>query len=573
MEESKTIKRIKIKKISVVENDDVYDLNVRDNHNFFANGILVHNCGEQMLPFGSVCNLASINLVKFINKLKKGFDLIEVAKCTRILVRFLDNINDLTTAPLPEYIESIRNRRRIGIGIMGWGSALYLLKIRFGSDAAEKIKEELMRTITHAAIEASIELAEERGMFKDCEPEKHAKSEYFKQINLPQSLISRIQKSGIRNSAIFSIQPTGNTSILANIVSGGLEPVFLHEYIRTAIVPVIPESIKDLVPKYWEGEFKETKLFKFAKEGDEQILRGIDTDGTVYKIDKNRGLTKEVLCEDYAVRILKQTGEWDPTAEWAVTINDLTVDEHVKDMKGFGRWIDSSMSKTVNVKQDYKYEHFKNLYLNVYKTGYLKGITTYREGTMTAVLSSTNKNDKLSFVINKNNAPKRPKDVKSELHLFTVGKHKYYTSVGVDDEGNPYEVFTGFNEGKKDEVWTQPVKGINRKMSRGEYVFIEENTKEKFSLTNGHSDDTAAALTRMISAGLRHGVDLNFIVHQLEKTEGDMVSFSKVLARTLKKYIKNNTEVKGEECPNCNGKLVRLEGCCSCMNCSWSKCA
>lgn len=530
-------------------------------------------CGEQCLPFGGVCNLASINLTQFVDVKNRRFDLEAIKKAVPIAVRFLDDVNDYTNAPLPEYVESIRERRRIGLGVLGWGSALYLLNVRFGSDEAEAIKDDLMRTITHTAIEASIDLAKEKGMFPACDPAKHIESPYWKQIALPVHLIAKMGKYGIRNSALFSIQPTGNTSIFANIVSGGLEPVFLHEYIRTSIVPHCPTHIFDVTPKYWEGEFKETELFKFTKEGDETILRGVDIDGTVYKIDKNRGLTKETLCEDYAVRYLKSINEWDKNAPWAVTTNDLSVEDHVRDMTGFGKWIDSSMSKTVNVPNDYPFEKFQDVYLGAYKTGFLKGITTYRAGTMTNVLASTEKKEEsLEQVIPDVKPPKRPKSLTAELHHFIIKKHRYYAAVGLMG-GKPYEIFTGINHNDDGDIYIpKAVKdGTIAKLQRGDYTF-DTAEGETYKLTNGHADDTADALTRTISAALRHGCDIQFIVHQLEKTRGPLTSFTKVLARALKKHIKDGSEVKGEECPSCNqATLVRREGCKAC-NCGYTAC-
>src|SRR5208282_755429 len=151
----------------------------------------------------------------------------------KYLVRFLDNVNEYSDAPLPEYIHSMRNKRRIGCGLMGWGSALFMLKIRFGSAAASQIKKDLLRTFTHAGVEASISLAEEKGMFSLCDPIKHIQSPYWDNIDLPNHLREKMKMVGIRNSSIFSCQPNGNTSIEAQIISGGIEPIFLPEYIRT----------------------------------------------------------------------------------------------------------------------------------------------------------------------------------------------------------------------------------------------------------------------------------------------------------------------------------------------------
>ncbi len=521
-------------------------------------------CGEQCLPFGAVCNLASINLTQFIDFDRRVFDLEKLKRHIAVAVRFLDDINDLTLAPLPAYLQSIRKRRRIGLGVMGWGSALYLLQTRFGSDRAEVIKRTLMETICYNAVEASIELAKEKGMFEDCDPVKHAESEYWKQISLPEDLKNKIREYGIRNSALFSIQPTGNTGVLANVVSGGLEPVFLHEYIRTVIVPHCPEQLLDRVPKYWEGEFKETDLFKFVKEGDENILRGVDG-GIVYKIDKNRGLTKEVPCVDYAVRILKERGEWEPKADWAATTTTLSVEDHIRDMQGFGIWMDSSMSKTVNLPNNYAYEKFKTIYVNAYKTGFLKGITTYRDGTMATVLSAEKKGE-----IPETIPPKRPKSLKGELHFFTHGKQKFYVAVGLIGS-KPYEVFTGINEEKRDLYIPKSSNvGMIRKDARGIYTFVDEE-KEEYKLNNGHSDDTADGLTRLVSCSLRHGSSIQFIVEQLQKTRGPMTSFTKILARTLKHYIPDDT-ISTELCPDCNKKLVFAEGCKKCSNCGHSKC-
>jgi ribonucleoside-diphosphate reductase alpha chain len=529
-------------------------------------------CGEQMLPFASVCNLSSINLTQLLNEDYTNFDYEKVKKYVSYAVRFLDNVNDYTNAPLEQYSESIRNRRRIGIGVMGWGSALYMMKVPFASERAEKIKSDMMKIFTEIAIKTSVELAKEKGMFKDCDPEKHANSYFFKQIGLSDELISEIKANGIRNSALFSIQPTGNTSILANICSGGLEPIFMAEYIRTVIVPICPDDLKPLVPKYWEGEFKETKLFKLTKEGSDDVLKA-EYNGIIYKIDRNRGLTKEVPCIDYGVRFLKERGEWNQSAEWAKTALSLKVEEHVTDMAGWGKWIDSSMSKTVNCPSDYPYESFENLYLNAYKTGYLKGITTYRAGTMTNVLSQKEESPKEETIsIKKTTAPKRPKELVCKVEHLTSKGVKYYGIVGLM-EGEPYEVFTGTNE-NKDGVTFIPksvVSGKIVKNSRGNYSLV--NGDDRYDLTNGHSDSNADALTRMISTSLRHGADISFIVHQLEKTEGDMTCFARSLSRVLKKCIKDGTIVHGETCSNCGSQnLTRSEGCIVCTDCGTSKC-
>ncbi len=530
-------------------------------------------CGEQCLPFGYVCNLGSLNLTQFVTKNAK-FDWSKLERYVPWLARMLDNVNDLTSAPLPEYAESIKNVRRIGMGIMGWGSLLYMLKIRFGSPEAEQLKNKIMKRFTSLGINASIDLAIEKGMFIGCEPKKHAQAKYFKQIDLDDETLERIRKHGIRNSALFSCQPTGNTGVLANVVSGGIEPIFMAEYVRTVIVDGCPQDMLEFTPKYWEGEHKETDVFKWTQEGSDKILRGV-YNGIVYKIDKNRGLTKEVACIDYGVRWLRERGEWDEKADWAVTSSTLSVDEHLTDMNGFARWIDSSISKTVNIPNEYPYQDFKTLYLNAYLGGVLKGITTYRAGTMMNVLAAAGSVAKTdSDTLPSTFAPKRPKELNGELHHFVIEGKKYYVAVGLfGKDEQPYEVFTGVNESRKETFIPKSSKtGKIIKHKRGEYTYVDGDG-EQYELTNGHSNDTADALTRIISTSLRHGTDISFIVHQLEKTKGPIICFSKALARTLKKYIKDGTAIAGEECPVCSSVMTRKEGCAVCPQCGHSKCA
>jgi ribonucleoside-diphosphate reductase alpha chain len=520
-------------------------------------------CGEQALPDSGCCNLLSSNLTQFLNKDLSDFDYKKLKHYIRLAVRFADNINDVSAVPLAQYQESLIKRRRIGLGVLGWASSLYLLGIRFGSKEATDIKNKLMKTITHTAIEASIDLAESKGMFVGCEPEKHVKNPYWEYIDLPDSLLKRMKVSGIRNSALFSIQPTGNTSILANIVSGGLEPIFMQEYIRTVIVNDIPDHIRNIAPKFWQGDYTENSYFKASTEGNDNILIYKDQYGVVYKIDKNRGLTREVLCEDYAVRLLKKLGKWDPSADWAVTAMSLSVDEHLQDMTEFARWIDSSISKTINCQNDYPYQDFNNLYLNAYKSSFIKGITTYRDGTMTSVLSSSTSNKST----NTNNAQKRPQDLDCDIHHVSRNKQPYAIIVGLLDN-KPYEIFAIKNNNNT--INHKTIKGTIKKVKRSKYkLLIEDDELSPISAFTDQEDDS---LTRMVSLSLRHNTPIQFIQHQLEKTQGDLNSLARCISRALKKYIPDGIEVSGEECPNCQDKLIRSEGCIRCKSCAFTKC-
>jgi ribonucleoside-diphosphate reductase alpha chain len=527
-------------------------------------------CGEQTLAPGGVCNLGSLNLTQFINKDRTGFDLEKIAKYTKYLNRFLDNVSSLSNAPLPEYTDSMKNKRRVGIGILGWGSALFMLKVRFGSEQAAELREQIMSTIAKEAYKSSIDLAEEKGMFTYCNPELHAKGPFIQSLNLSAEYMKKLQTTGIRNSSLLSIQPTGNTSILANVVSGGLEPIFMPEYIRTVIVGTMPEEIADVCPKWYEGAWHETEMFKIALEGDEEILRGVGPNGTVYKIDKNRGLTKEVLCQDYGVRWLSERNEWDPSADWAVTTLNLGVNDHVTDLKGFARWVDSAMSKTVNVPNDYSFEDFQNIYLDSFNSGVVKGVTTYRSGTMTTVLSAKEEtlNGEEEIILEDvkvpNQAPAMVSTIKAD------GKKWYLTTI-LDNSGvRPIAFFVHTNHYEKTVTTHDAVERlIKLATDKGIPSKWIEDTQKKMDI-----DNNPTKIARAISLNLRHGVLIKNVVAVLDHVEDIYVgSFLFQIRKFLSTYIKDGEKVEGEKCSNCGGtNIIFSEGCKRCNNCGSSRC-
>ena len=536
----------------------------------YAETIFATNpCGEQMLAPGGVCNLGSLNLTQFLNKDGTGFNLRMIKKYTHIMVRFLDNINSLSEAPLKEYAESMKKKRRIGVGILGWGSALYMLKVRFGSERAGELREQVMSTIAREAYKCSIDLAEEKGMFEYCEPEKHAEGAFVAGLGLPREYMDKLRTVGIRNSSLLSVQPTGNTSIQANIVSGGLEPCFMAEYVRTVIVNHMPDHIESVTPKWYEGEWHETDMFKFTKEGDEEILKGTDSNGTVYKIDKNRGLVKEVLCQDYGVRHLAAKGEWDPDAEWAVTTENMNVEDHTEDLKGFARWVDSAMSKTVNVPNNYPLEKFKNIYLDCYESGVVKGVTTYRSGTMTTVLAAKDEAQYDEEVIKED--VKLPDSADATLKTIRAEGRKWYLTVVYNENPNrPFALFVKTNSHEKtitsDEAVDLLTKLARKKKIPKRHIDAVLEKTEK--------DTNSSKIARMVSFLLRHGVLIKNIVAQLDKVESAYVgTFVFQIKKFLSTYIKDGDKVEDEKCLECGSdKVVFREGCKLCVSCGNSKC-
>jgi len=534
-------------------------------------------CAEQIMSAFSICCLGSINLTQMLNDNFTDFDYDKVARTAKTMVRFLDNVNNVSKTPLPQYDHSRDHKRRIGVGVLGWGSALLMLKTKFASPKALELQEKLMSLIARSSYEASIDLAIERGMYTNCIPAKHAEEIFVKRLNLSDEYMEKLRTTGIRNSSILSIQPTGNTGIFANNVSGGLEPVFMHEYIRTVIVNSMPDDIAHACPKWYQGEWYETEIFKKAKEGDEDILKGVGPDGTVYKIDVNRGLTKEVLCEDYGVAELKKRGEWNPDADWASSTMDLSVQDHLNDMSGFAKYIDSSMSKTINVPNDYSFEDFQNVYLDGYKTGNIRGITTYRDGSMTSVLSAAEEKTiegEEEIILDD---VKLPESSPAEIKILRAEGKKYYVTTSFFPETNrPFAMFVKSNYIEKSVVADEAVELlIELAESKGiPSAYIQDQVKKMVN------DNNINKVARAISLCLRHGVLIRNIVLTLEKSETAVIgSFTHAIKRHLLNYVKDGETVevgdvmKDTLCGEaCSGIMKFEAGCAVCTTCGLGAC-
>jgi len=329
------------------------------------------------------------------------------------------------------------------------------------------------------------------------------------------------------------------------------------------IVPRVDWSSKSLLSP-------SNQEWTWAKEGDEDLLL-TKFNGDVYKIDKTRGLLRETLVQDYAVRLLKSEGKWSPDAEYAVTaMKGLTVDDHINVMEVFAKHVDSAISKTVNLPSDYPYEDFKKLYMRIHDTGVIKGCTTYREGTMTSVLSSKSTSASTT-TINKNDAVKRPKKLPCDIHHMMANGKKYLVLVGLLDK-DPYEVFAIPNGATGDELFgaVKEASGILTKAKKGKYD-LELKDRVIEDISRFYENDEQVVISRMISTSLRHGADMKFVIGQLMRGTGSVVSFSKCIGRTLKKY---SDAPSISVCPECNSNNIQLaDGCNKCLDCNYSGCA
>jgi len=241
-----------------------------------------------------------------------------------------------------------------------------------------------------------------------------------------------------------------------------------------------------------------------------------------------------------------------------------TYDLHIKRGKSY---ISNGIicHNTVNLPEDVTVEEVAKIYETAWKEG-CKGVTIYRKNCRSGVLLD-NVSEEEKLIIKKNTAPKRPQILPCDIYHTVSKGEEYFVLIGLLGE-DPYEIFAGKNGNIKKSI----KKGLIKKLKRGQYTLMERNGEVVHEKISEHINEDQQAITRLISSNLRHGCDVNFIVHQLEKVEGDLLSFSKAISRVLKKYIPDNTKIHGETCQKCGGELVRAEGCILCKSCGFSRC-
>jgi ribonucleoside-diphosphate reductase alpha chain len=308
----------------------------RDNNLSYCEVIRASNpCGEQFLPPYGCCDLGSLNLTRLVNDPfgeAPSFDFERMRRVTAIAIRALDNVLDLTMWPLAAQDREAKDKRRVGLGFTGLGNALTMLKLRYDCDEAREVAEQVARVMRDCAYETSVALAKEKGAFPLFEADKYL-AEPHAASRLPEELKAQIREHGIRNSHLMSIAPTGTISIaFAGNASGGIEPAFSWTYTRKKRMP--------------DGSRREYEVEDFA-----------------YRLYRHLGGNPQAL-PDYFVS--------------AMQIDAL---DHMRMSAAVQPYVDSAISKTVNVAEDYPYDEFKALYLEAWRAG-LKGITTYRPNSV-----------------------------------------------------------------------------------------------------------------------------------------------------------------------------------------------
>ena len=555
--------------------EDVYCTNVETTNSFaistLNHTILVGNCAELPLSPYDSCRLVAMNTLSFVKNPYTNeayFDYDSFEKYSKKAQRLMDDIIDLETEhvdrilnkihndPEPEDIKrndinlwnkirkSCNNGRRCGTGVTAIGDTLAALGIKYGSEESIKTVETIYKALELAVYKQTIELAEDRGAFPIYDYETEKNHIFISKVisNLPESYQEKYRKYGRRNIALTTTAPSGSVSILTQTTSG-IEPVFRVSYERRKKInqsEKIEADYTDVMGDKW-------KVFKVYHP-------------QFSKWSEITGKTSE------------EESPW-----FGSTANDIDWSASVDIQAVAQKWVCASISKTCNLPNSVSKEVVAEVYMKAWETG-CKGFTVYRDGSRDGVLITTEeKKENKKFA--ETNAPKRPETLDCDIHHIKIKGENWIVFVGLL-EGKVFEVFAGLSK----------YVSIPRKVLKGKIVkknSKKENGSSIYDLTYGEEFDptiikdivrtfenpTEGAFTRLLSLSIRHGGPLHHIVQQLQKDEySDIYSFSRVIARVLKSYIKDGTKIKAK-CSNCGSEnLVYQESCLICKDCGSGKC-
>ena len=492
-------------------------------------------CGEQPLPPYGACLLGSINLARLVTApFEEAAELNEAALTDLVTtaVRMMDNVVDASKFPLKEQAQEAQAKRRIGLGVTGLADALLMLGLRYGSEEAAQQTEAWMKAIAHASYKASVELAKEKGAFPLFDREKYVNGGLVQ--HLDEGLKAEIAEHGIRNALLTSIAPTGTISLYAGNVSSGIEPVFAYAYTRKV-------------------------LQKDGSRTEEEVV-------------------------DYAVKLWREKFGDRELPEYFVNAQTLAPQDHVRMQAAAQKWIDSSISKTINCPEDISFDAFKDVYMQAWDTG-CKGCTTYRPNDITGSVLTVSESEE-----------KAPGEDPAD-HVADSGE-VIYMSEPLERpqslEGATYKLKWHDSEHAIYLTINDVIMGGHRRPFE---IFINSKNMEHYAWT--------LALTRMISAVFRRGGDVSFVVEELKAVfdprggawmEGKYIpSILAAIGGVIEKHMIATGFIEGEgmglktdpkaqvvaigeqnrgkACPSCGDfGLQMVEGCMTCTSCGFSKC-
>lgn len=543
-------------------------------------------CGEIILSPYDSCRLMLLNLTSFISDKwtpAAEFDFGKFGEVTYKAQRLMDDMVDLEIEQIDKILEKIDNDpesdevkyyerslwwnirqaalkgRRTGLGITGLGDALAMLGIKYGSDSSVEMTEEIYKALAVNAYRSSIMMAKERGPFTVFDADKEEGHPFLQRIwDEDPELQAMNKKHGRRNIALTTTAPAGSVSVLTQTTSG-IEPAFMLHYTRR---------------KKLTGQDAEARIDFVDESGDKW------QEFTVYhhcfkqwmdSTDPDCGWDKDNLA--VAVSHSPYAG---------ATANEIDWVAKVRMQAAAQKWVCHAISNTTNLPADVGVDTVKQVYMKGWELG-CKGVTVYRDGSRSGVLVSTESSSSDPRDANQiitRSAPRRPEVMECDIHQVSIKGEAWTIVIGLMG-GRPYEVIGGLSEyveiPKKHQVGM--IRKRSRKSINSKYDLIVGTNGDEFvikDVVKVFDNPNHSAFTRTLSLALRHGAPVQYMVEQLQKDKDmDMFSFSKCIARCLKKYIKDGTKASSGifETVCCDSpNLIYQEGCATCSNCGIAKC-
>ena len=549
-------------------------------------------CGEiPLCPYDS-CRLLAINLYSYVvNPFtpEAYFDFDLFNKHVALAQRIMDDIIDLELEKIDRIMEKIDSDpeseevkgaerhlwekiyrksgmgRRTGVGITAEGDMLAAMGLRYGTEEATEFSEKVHKTIALEAYRSSVNMAKERGAFEIYDAEREKNNPFVNRIKeADPELYEEMAKYGRRNIACLTIAPTGTTSLMTQTTSG-IEPVFMPVYKRRRKVNPNDTNVHvDFVDETGDA-FEEYIVFHH------KFLKWMEVNG----YDPNKRYTQEEIDELVA-----------KSPYYKATSNDVDWLMKVKMQGRIQKWVDHSISVTINLPNNVDEELVNHLYVEAWRSG-CKGCTVYRDGSRAGVLLSTKKKDEKKEEECHCKPPQivevRPKVLEADVVRFQNNKEKWVAFVGLLD-GHPYEIFTGLQDDDdgiilpKSVTTGRIIKNYDENGNK-HYDFQFENKRGYKMTIEGLSEKFNKEYwnyAKLISGVLRWRMPIEQVIKLVDSLQLDSESINtwkNGVARALKKYVQDGTEAKGVKCPNCGHEtLVYQEGCLICKTCGSSRC-
>jgi ribonucleoside-diphosphate reductase alpha chain len=489
-------------------------------------------CGEQPLLPNEACNLGSMNLAGMIQNNEVDWETLK--KTTRDAVDFLDSVIDMSKFPLPEIDEMVKSNRKIGLGVMGWADLLFLLKIPYNSDVAIELAEQVMEFIDYHSKVRSIELAEEKGSFKNFKGSIYETKKLIREdLKMDwKELNKMIAKKGIRNATTTTIAPTGTISMICN-TSGGVEPQFSLVYVKN----VMDGNKLLYVNPHFEKAIKDAGIYSKA------LMEKVAEEGSVAHIDEIPEEIKKIY----------------------VTSHDISPKWHIRMQGAFQKYVDNAVSKTINFTKEATKEEIKMAYELAYELG-CKGVTVYRDGSRENQVLNVGKEIKEVKTNGHRVAPrKRPEITTGMTQKIETGCGHLYVTINSDEKG-ACEIFTQM--GKVGGCASAQLEAIARLTS----LLLRSNIK-------------VSAIARQLK-GIRcpspmwnNGEIVTSCADSIAKALEVFLELDKETLKNIKKINKKASKQPKRKsnsamriCPDCGSTVEHSEGCLKCNSCGWSKC-